>query len=249
MDIKGITYLKSISPIEELDIPSPKTIELLAKFTQDPDFRFIDLMRNQYHLPEEGLNLKPYVGKNFEELPYVNNTFVKLAFEIIANDLKAKIGLSEDFVPQLLLLVFFNAILDVKYFDGFISQPIRFIVGKEKIASTMFKYPYEIASIILPFSISQNQLVRWIKENWGDLSGEMDQNLTTNQYILKMHKNTRIALEVIELKENKKLTYSKISDELTNMYPEDERVADEAWIKKLYHDYKDILNTSVQKGN
>lgn len=242
MTIKGVAYLKSTSPITVLATPSSETVELIGKLSQDAEFQFVKIMRRKFGLPEDGLDITEFIGKDFKELPYMDNEFVDHTFQIVSDSVRQEVGLSDEFIPQMKLLVFFNAIVDVKYFDGFISHPIKFILGKKNIASSMFDYPNEIGAITIPFNISQNQLTKWIKDNWESIKTEMDENLTTNPYILKMHKNTQIALEVIELKENKKLSYAQICDELTNKYPKDERVSDEAWVKKMYHDYKQILS-------
>lgn len=244
MNTDGIVYLKSTSPIIVLNNPSSETIELIGKLSQDSSFQFVKEMRRKFRLSEDGLDITEFIGKDLKELPYMDNEFVDLTFQIVSDNVRQEVGLSDEFIPQMKLLVFFNTIVDVKYFDGFVSHPIKFIFGKKNIASSMFDYPNEIGAITIPFNVSQNQLIKWIKDNWESIKTEMDENLTTNPYILKMHKNTQLALEVIELKENEKFKYAKICDELTNKYPEDERVSDEAWIKKLYHDYKQLLNTS-----
>lgn len=248
MRFQDITVLKSISPITLLDIPNKQTVEVLAKITQDQQFQqFVVTMRKTYNQPPEGLNIKLFVGQDFKKLPYLNNEFVQASFQIIANNLKEKIGFDDSFIDQLILLIFFNACIDVEYFEGFISHPITFILGKKSIASTMFEYPHEVGAILIPFNISQNKLVSWIEKNWSTIQKQMDDTLTANPYILRMHKNTEIALEVIELRDQQKKKFSEITLILTEKYPEDERVCSEDWVKKIYHDYKELWNNPTQQ--
>lgn len=241
MTTSDICILKSTEPLTFIENPSKETFEYLAKLSQNSEFsEFIKTTRSQFGITDKGLDIKPYVGQNLYDLPYVSNQFVISALQIVVNDLKGKLGFSDDFIPQLILLVFFNAIVDVKHFEGFITKPIQFILGKKHIASEMFHYPYEVGAILIPFNISQNKLGKWIKDNWATIKKQMDENLTANPYILRMHKNTEIGMEIVEMRDEQKLSFPKITNLLSKKYLEDERTTSEEWVKKIYKDYKEI---------
>lgn len=248
MKLADITILKSISPITILEPPSPKTKEALAMFLSDPRFiLYVEKTRKMYNQPENGIDIKPFIDHNFNDLPYVNNEFVLPALNILADVMRREVGLADDFTQQLMLLIFFNAIIDVEYFDGFISQPIQFLLNRSVIASEMFKYPHEVGAILIPFNISQNKLVGWIEDNWENIKKQMDDNLTTNPYMLKTHRNTELALEIIDLKDKQKKTFKEVASILTDKYPDDPRVCADEWVKKIYYDYKHLWNTPVKQ--
>src|SRR5262249_47577095 len=142
-------------------------------------------------------------------------------------------------IDQLMLLIIFNACVDLDYFTGSISRPIQFIVGKKNIASAMFEYPYEIGAILIPHISSQRQLIKWIEQNWQSMEEKMDSSLFKNPYLLKIYKNTVIATEIVDLRDNEKKTFPEICNVLTNEYPEDKRVTDEVWVKDAYKFAKD----------
>lgn len=250
MTLKDITVLKSINPITVLNHPSKKTIEYLAKLLQEPEYNnFLKIIHLHGNIPEEGFDIKKYIGKNFFKIPAFNNKLILYSLQNTAHDLSKNVGLSDDFNTQILLLLFFNAFIDVEFFDGYITTPVQFILGKKNITSQLFDYPQDVGAIIIPFSMSKTSLIKWIRDdrNWKNIQDQIDNNLTTNPYLLRLHKNTELALEIVDLKDNKKLTFSKISNLLSDKYPDDDRLKSENGIKKIYYDYKEMWNKLVNK--
>ena len=186
MIIKDITILKSLSPITILDKPSKKTIEFLAKIVQEPTFHeYVQAIRGMNNFPKDGIPINKFEGKNFKELPVFNNSLVRLAFENTMHDFCKDLGLSDDMNENMMLLFIFNAFIDIEYFEGFITKPIQFLLGRKNISSAMFDYDYEVGAIIIPFNLSQNTLVKWIenKANWAKIQQQMDDTLTKNPYM------------------------------------------------------------------
>jgi hypothetical protein len=247
---KDIVYLKSVTPITVINKPSKKTIEYMAKMLQDfnSEFGSIEEFRSKLNIPEKGLDIKPFIGKNFSDIPGFDNELAVYALKSQVNQIRSEFGLSNDFIDQLLLLFYFNAFIDVEYFEGFITQPINFTVGKKNIAASMFDYSQEVGAIVIPFHISQNKLIQWIEKNWQTISKQMDEYLTEDPYMMRMHKNTELALEIFQLKEKEKLSFSEITNYLSDKYPVNEQVTSEEWVKKQYYQYKQLWNSLPLKS-
>lgn len=252
MTIKDISILKSLDPITVLDDPNPKTIEYLAKLLQEPKFNeFLDVLHAQGNVPPGGISINAFLGQNFSDLPPIRNELIRSTLESTSHQLCQSIGLSDDFIIPLLLLIFFNAFIDVDYFEGFITAPIQFILGRKQIASSMFDYPHEVGAIVIPFNMSQRTLVKWIesKENWESIQKQMDENLTPDPYLLRLHINTEIAVEIVELKDRQGKSYKEVADYLSEKYPDNNRVKDSEWVKKIYRDYKEMWNSLTKETN
>jgi hypothetical protein len=250
MLIQDFTVLKSVSPITIEEHPSKKTIEALGKIIADPQFhQFRELARKGNAQPPEGFSIKLFVGQNLADLPIMKIEGLNFAMQLIANTLRGKLGLGEDFQSQAYLLMFFDTIIDLEHYSPFISESIKFILGKKHIASTMYDYPAEIGAILVPYSISKRQLVAWIDSQWDSIQQEMNNNLPGDPYALKIHKNIQEALEIMDLHDNKKLSFIKIATQLSEKYPNDDRFKDDSWVKQTYYDYKTILNSLPQRPN
>jgi hypothetical protein len=250
MTTKDIIYLKSTDPITLLDEPPmPKTIEMVAFFQSNPTTSaMISAIRKQYGFPEKGLDIKPFIGKKLIGATNAGIETIVWSLYLAIDSMKQSLGVNDSFVDQFALLICFNACIDLRYFTGFISQPIQFVITKKNIASTMFEYPHEIGAILIPYVTSQNQLVKWIENNWKDIEKQMDlpETLFQNPFSLRIHKNTVITSEIIDLKDNQKKTFSKIANELTDKYPTDQRVTKEEWVKDTYYFFKDRIMKSAQ---
>ncbi len=62
MSVIDITILKSVSPITVLDKPSKKTIEFLAKLTQEATFKtYFESVRELNNFPKNGLPIKEFI--------------------------------------------------------------------------------------------------------------------------------------------------------------------------------------------
>jgi hypothetical protein len=244
MKIHGFTILKSVSPVEILDHPSPKTIEAIGKLINNPQYsQFRENVRKVNNVPENGFDINMLIGQNLYEHPIMKNEQINYAMDLLISMLKKQMDLSKEFAPQLYLLFFFNAFIDIEYFHGFISKPIQFILTKKKIAPALFDIDHEIGAILIPFSITRRQFDKWLDEHWDDMTDQKSKNIPVDPYVVKIHKNTVLGWEIIELKDKQEFSYSKISSILTDKYPDDDRVSDVAWVIKTYRDYKRILNT------
>jgi hypothetical protein len=247
MTIKDIIILSSITPLTVIDKPSEKTVELLAKIITDPEYlKFVGLLRQQYNFPKEGLSIKAFIGKNLMDYPPFNNEYIISTFKAISDNLCRNMGITSDFHIQMILLMLFNAFVNLESFGGSISKPIQFIVGKKNIAGATHDYSYEIGAIIIPYNTTKNKLIEWIRQNWSNIDKQIGDNLETNPYLLRVHRNTTLALEIIELKEEKKMTFPEIATYLFTKYPDDERVADETWVKDNYYTHKLLLNLPIK---
>lgn len=241
MSVKDITILKSVDPITILDTPpSKKTTLLLAMITQEPQMlNFIEIMHQQTKFPKD-TTIKELVGINFSEIPLLNE-FILTPIQMFSDMFCTQLGITGDFKIQIALLIFFNAFIDLDYFEGFITKPVEFVLGKANIAAATHNYSYEIGAIFIPYDTNQTQFIKWVKQNWSKIQEQMDDNLTTNPYQLGSFKNIDLSLEIIELKEKKKMSFSKIASYLYEKYPDDERVSSEIWVKKNYYSTKLLL--------
>ncbi len=248
MTIKDIIFLKSVTPIAREKNPSPKTIEFATRFIHDfQASNFLVNTRKQFGLLETGVDIRPFIGKNLLDPITSDGDSFYGAIQLIASSLRGKMGLDDSVVDQMVLLIFFNACIDFRYFSGSITQPIRFVVGKGNIAKAAADNPQEIAAILVPFTTSQNGIVNWIKENWKNIDTQINDNLTSDPFLLKVHKNTVLASEIIDLKDNKNMTFSSIATHLTDTYPENLFVTSEEWVKKTYYDFKRVLKQPLPK--
>lgn len=240
MELRDIKYLKSLNPIEFLDKPSKVTVEFLAKFTKDPNFvALIKQMRSYYNYPETGIDLTPFVGKNFSDTLTEENVLLKDTLYLSADRLRENVGLNSDFTQQLYLLIYFNSFIDVDYYEGFITDKVDFAVTKKQIIPKLLDYKQEVATIFIPYTMSFNTFIKQAKEVWNNLQDEIDKNLTDNPYELRLHKNTELAVEITRLKDTENKTFSEISQEIFSKTDgTNEKLSDEKYIKKLYYDYK-----------
>jgi hypothetical protein len=237
MTIQDITFLKSASPVVLLDKkPSPETVELVSKIISRPDFnQFTAVIRQMYKFPEAGLDIKKYIGRKIGQTADIITDTTVWTIYMTVNEVKRTLDPDDGPIDQLLLIVIFNAFIDLDYFTGSISRSIEFIVGKKEIASAMYDFPHEAGAIMLSYSTSKRQLHKWIDNNWESMEKKMDSKLLKNPWLIRVHRNTEIGIEIIDLKDNKHKSFSEISTILTDKYPEDLRVTDEVWIKDNYY--------------
>lgn len=235
-----IRYLKSLNPIEFLDKPSKETVEFIAKFIQNTHYKdFIGKIRKQSNFPEAGIDLAPFTGKNFDELPLEQSILFGDSLYLLADNLRVKMNLPKSFLPQVFLVVFFNSIVDVNYYEGFVSDRVDFAVTKKSISARLFDFEHEIGAIFIPYNLTFNTFEKQAKEIWEKLQKEMDENLTDNPYELRLHKNTELAMKITELKDNQNMSFPEITDKIyTESEGTDEKLAKEEYIKKLYYEYK-----------
>jgi hypothetical protein len=244
-----IRYLKSLNPIEFVEKPSKETLEFIAKFIQNPHYKeFIEKIRKQSGFPETGIDLLPFVGKNFDNLPLEQSILFRDSLYLLADNLRAKMNLPKSFLQQVYLVVFFNSIVDVSFYEGFVSDRVDFAVTKKQISTRLFDFEHEVGAIFIPYNLSFNIFEKQAKEIWEKLQKEMDENLTDNPYELRLHKNTELAMEITDLKDNQDMSFPEITDKIYNDSDgKDEKLAKEEYIKKLYYEYKALWETSLKQ--
>jgi len=241
MVINDIKYLKSLNPIEFLDKPAKETLEYLPKLLENPNFvDFVKHMRIYYKYPETGIDLTPYIGKNFFDLVTEENEILRDSLYLTADNLRSRMNLHPSFTQQLYLLMFYNSIIDIDFYEGFITEDtVDFAVTKKQIVSKLLDYKHEVATVFIPYTLSFNAFTKATKEIWNKMQDEMDKNLTDNPYELRLHKNTELAIEITRLRETENKTFAEISQKLySKSSGENESISDEKYIKKLYYDYK-----------
>lgn len=248
MEYTPPVILKSIKPIELVKDISDETHEYLAKFLQDDVFyNFLEVQRSKSKgLP---LDIKLYIGKNLEDIDIFKNMFIKDSLDFTVDYILEKVGLPKDFHIQLLLLIYFNAFIDINYLEGFVPKDIYFVTGNKNIINKVLDSKYELSSILLPFVTSQRQLNAYIKENWKDIKKQMDANLSQNPYVKRLHVNTEIAMEITFLKESKGLSFDEIADndDFAEKYEKEQpKVRDTNWIKGTYYDFKALFSPLQQ---
>lgn len=244
MELRDLKFLKSINPIEFLDKPNKETIEFVAQFLNNTEYKdLIVKIRTNANFPETGLDLTPFIGMNLADLPLEQTILLRDSLYLLANNLRVRMNLPESFTQQVYLLVFFNTIIDVDWYEGFISDKVEFAVTKQQIVSKLFDYKHEVGAIFIPYNLSFNNFMKQAKEVWKKLQTEMDSNLTDNPYELRIHQNTELAMKITTLREEEKLTFSKIAE---TVFPENHpRFGDELYVKKLYYEYQALWKTPV----
>lgn len=244
MELRDLKFLKSINPIEFIDKPSRETVEFVAKFLNNPEYKaLIVKIRTNFKFPETGLDLTPFVGMNLTDLPLEQTILLKDSLYVYADNLRERMNLPESFIQQIYLLLFFNTMIDVDWYEGFITDKVEFAVTKKQIVSKLFDYKHEVGAIFIPYNLSFNIFMKQAKEVWKNLQAEMNSNLTDNPYELRIHQNTELAMKITTLKEEKELTFSKIAE---TIFPENHpRFGDEAYVKKLYYEYQAMWKPPV----
>lgn len=246
MDFPHVYYLKSINPIEILKEADKETYEYLAKLQQND--KLLDFVKKlKLTAPNIPMDIKQFEGQNLDDLEMMKNEFLRLPLDFTVDYILQEIGLSKDFHIQILLLIYFNSIIHIKYFEGFVPKDIEFVVGRKNIINKAVDSKYELCSLNIPFLTSQRGLIAYIRQNWGDMEKQMNENLSQNPYIKKTHLNTQIGIEIADLKDNQGKTDEEIADILTPKYLDKfPSVADVNWIKKTYRDFKLFFFASNQ---
>lgn len=246
MDFPRVYYLKSINPIEILKEADKETYEYLAKLQQND--KLLEFVKKLYSTsPNLPIDIKQFEGQNLDDLEMMKNEFLRLPLDFTVDYILQEIGLTKEFHIQILLLIYFNSIIDIKYFEGFVPKDIEFVVGRKNIINMAVDSKHELCSLNIPFLTSQRGLIAYIRQNWCEMEKQMNENLSQNPYIKKTHLNTQIGIEIADLKDNKNKTFEEIADILTPIYLDKfPSVADVNWIKKIYRDFKIFFSSLNQ---
>lgn len=235
MGTEGAVFLKSTSPITFLDSsPSSKTKSFLKYLLILFDNK-IGEVRKLVKIPEEGIDIKQYVGKNLEDTPPMNGEFVSLFFKILPVNTLTSINASKDFQTQVILFIVFNALLEVEYMNDMFVQKFEFVAGKKNISSRLLELEgRELGAILTPFQTSKQKVREWIDENWDECMKEMDAYEEESIEPLKLYKDFEYAIEITSLK-NEGKSFSEICEILHDKYPKVKRLNDENSVKSIYY--------------
>lgn len=236
-----ITYLKSLTPIEVFGSTPKKIQEILNSFATNEQFQ---LRRKEFirQLPRlDSFSISDYVGENFFDLPIFKHLSMVVSWKDIPD---CNLHLREVKTEQdnTLLLFYFNFMVDVKSVERKGLPLFTLLHGKQNIISTLSNFEgEEITSILIPFQTSKEELHQWVDDNWQNIqkNGENLPEFTPNYIPI----NLSIGQEIFQLR-NKKKTFEEISIELSEKYPEDERLADYNQVKIIFHRFKEYFEGS-----
>lgn len=249
MKSSDITILSSINPITISDNPSEKMVQFAKMWIASPPItEFHKRLSPLLKIPPQGFDITPYLGVNFDDIELFKNPFASMLAIGLPDSILKKFNLTESWLHLVLLTVYFNAVLDLEANPGFLEGfPITYAVGKKEIASKLFDLgDNEAIGLLLPFHVSKARVHKWIDDNWSYIDQAMDSNFTQDVPWLQVMKNWSLGQEIEELR-SKKMTFGKISDYLSDKYPDDERVCDTDQIKKILKRYLES-KTSFDSG-
>jgi len=176
-------------------------------------------------------------GQHFKDIELLQNDFLYLLTVIATKSMFAKYNVNGDILYLVILLLYFNAFVDLRFFSPFLDQKFEYVVGKKQIVSRLFDYgDKEVIAILVPFNASYNKFDLWAKKIWKQMQTDGDQFVQKDNDILKTSQNIQIAHEIGELIKQGK-TISQIADLLTDKYPNDLRFTDTDNIKKIHARY------------
>lgn len=246
MRLEDITILSSISPVQLKTNPTPLTYEFIASFITNQELHhYIEQIRAIYN-PNNNADIKSFIGKNLfdnsEVAEVLNNTLL-----IFPEHLLSTYGIHKDFIINIALLMYFNAVIDIEDFQVFKNYDIELVATKKEITNKLWDLPYEACAIIIPYSSSARKLKKYIDNHTAEINNLMDKTLFKNTFLNKINENTEIATEIIILHDQDRKTFDDISKILTDKYPDNASLFEETYINKLYHRHKEFRKlTKVQ---
>lgn len=245
MKISDITILTGVSPVKVSKRPSKKTLEFLNKLIIIKGLNdFVTLSRQQYGIPEQGLDIKPLIGYDL----YAVGGVVINAYKLIVDEFVKRTGLPSEYTLEIFLVVVYNSIIDLKYFKTEPAEPIGFIFGRKEISIKMWNLQHEVGAIIIPYNASKTLVKKWLDKYWDGITDNMDNNFTDNPYVLTIHNNLLFEEEINNLKNGEGKSFTEITKLLIDKYPK------EHWkvsrVKKIYYDVKmrnDLLKSKQRQ--
>lgn len=236
-----ITYLKSLSPIEVFDPIPEKVQEIFNLFLADKQFQLRKNFFIQKFPQINSFSIKNHIGENFFDLPVSKDLSLMEYWRKIPN-CNLHLGKVETEQDNSILLDLFNLIIEVKKVEQNGLPLFTLLHGKQNIVSTLSNFESEeISSILIPFQTSKEELHQWVDDNWDNIqkNGEKLPEFTPSYIPI----NLSIGQEIAELRA-KKLTFAEISNQLSEKYPDDERLMDENQVKLIFHRFKEYFEES-----
>ena len=238
MRLEKTTILSSISPVQIKNKPSLITYEFVASLIANQEItQYIKLIRKTYNQPENGININQFLGFDLLDDEKSKELFDSILL-VFPEYLLTTYGLSKDYVLNIALLIFFNAVIDLEDYEVFTKQDIEFIATKKALSNRLWELPYEACGIILPYAKSIAELHRFIDDNSEEIKQKMNNTLFKNTFIQKIHDLTELSSEIITLRDNEGKKFNEISNELFDKNPDKPELSDETYIRKIYERYK-----------
>lgn len=248
MTLGNTTYLSSISPVKIKEKPSDKSVQVVSALYSDPvTSQLISEFRTVYKKEIESLDIK--VGEDLKTNEEFNLLLKKLIIPLGQNTVE-QLGFHPDLIENIALLTVFNAFIDLEDINIKLDYDIEFLANKDEIASKFWKYPYEIAAIIIPYNATRRQVKQFIDKNGKEMDEKINYNLSNRLRFSHIYKNSLIASEIIHLKDYENKSFSEISTILTDKYPDNEGISDESVIRVIYDRFKKNywnLNPQINK--
>lgn len=233
-----ITYLQSINPITEAKKVSKNTRRVFDTLISKPEF-ISQKIAIQSSFPElASFSAINHFGVNFLDLPILKNRQILTVFEH-TQGCHLHMGEATSQIDQVLLFLFFNCCLNTKITKVEDIALFTFASGKQEIISTLNSFPSEhISAILIPLQTSRKKLITWILNNWPSIK---EGNDSLPKFSLDyLPKNILIGKEIADLKDAGH-TFAEITDMLSDKYPDDDQLKEEARINVIYNRYKRYL--------
>lgn len=233
-----ITYLQSINPIAKATRVPKSTRKAFDTLEHNPE---VLKRKEAIHLyfPElTAFSVKNHFGVNFLDLPILKNTKILTVFEHTP-DCHLYMGKATSETDRVLLFLYFNCCLNKKISKT--KEPSLFVFssGRHAIISTLNNFPSEhISAILIPLQTSKKKLITWINNNWSSIK---ESNKHLPKFTLDyLPKNILIGKEIADLRDTG-ATFAEITNKLSEKYPDDEQLKEEARVKVVYNRYKRYL--------
>lgn len=244
MRIDEVKILKNLNPIEitpDKEISENTWVALGKVLNDDKTYIIIEEFRKSAGLPEQGLDITKFVGKNFKDLGL--NSYLGASLSIISSVISEKTGLGNAFNDQMFLLLYFNAFLDSNHYNKLPSFEIKFVAGKEQISNACWKYPHEIGAILIPVFANKQMVLDWVNAYWDTtIEKQLDTKIYDNPFAETTLQWVKIASEIISYRDKENKQFKEISNIIFDKYGKEFGiVADEDWVRAMYHQYKEHL--------
>lgn len=229
--------LRSLSPLTEEINPNKKTLDFIKKLEGSQEYQVFQRTR-----PEAILTLEDHLGENFSDLTFSES---ELALFKGSPDINLFSNSERTLSDVMILAYLYDAVIDLRYIKK-PSSPLALLANKKQLLEVATHYPYDLHSILLPFPMSQSELILWVKENWGQIRSATSQLETfTPTYISK---NLETGHEIDQLKKQG-LSFKQISEKLEEKYPEDERFLDYNQVRSIHQQFKKYWKDSENSIN
>jgi len=226
-----------VNPLIAVEKPSEKTLKFINELELNTSMQAARTITRLQIIPT--ISLENELGKNFSDLSLTEiekNFFIQMPECSLVN------GGPLSVADSIALYYLYDAVIEYEAIES-ATKPLVFIAEKRQLGLIAKKYPDDVCGIVLPFNISQNELVDWIQQNWASIQklvGELPKFKPAY-----LPQNLEIGEEITKLKDQGQ-TFEEISNYLSEKYPDDSRMFDANQIKLIYHRHHEYLSESEQ---